>query len=178
MRRQTLPTAAGLAMAAFAIAGPCLGADAPAAAEAPPAGVIVLGPAGPLVMSPDDIAQLPAIHIEAAFDTEHGPRQSAFEGPLLWTVLDHAHAIDVSKPRGFVRQTVLLTGRDGYTAILALGELAPQFESKQVILAEREDGKPLGPDHLRIIVPGDHRGGRSVHDLASIAVVAPLPDKP
>ena len=176
MLNQPLRAASGLAMVAFAIAGPCRGAEP--AAEAQPAGVIVMGPGAPLVMSADDIAQLPAIKIDVAFDTEHGPRQSAFEGPLLWTVLDHAHAIDPAKPRGFVRQTILLTGRDGYTAILALGELAPQFESKQVILAEREDGKPLAPDHLRIIVPGDHRGGRSVHDLASIAVVAPLPDKP
>jgi hypothetical protein len=165
----------GLGLAVLLPAGRAVG-DEPAPAAA--AGVIVLGAGNPMVLSTDDIAKLPAVQVSVSFATDHGQRNSAFEGPLLWTVLDTTHAVDTGKPRGFVRQTVLVTGRDGYTAILAMGEIAPEFEAKQVILADKMDGQDLGGDHLRIVVPGDKRGGRSVHDLASIAVIAPLAEKP
>jgi hypothetical protein len=32
---------------------------------------------------------------------------------------------------------IVILGRDGYRAVLALGEIAPEFGAKQVILAER-----------------------------------------
>jgi DMSO/TMAO reductase YedYZ molybdopterin-dependent catalytic subunit len=91
----------------------------------------------------------------------------------LWTVLDRAGVVGAAKVREQVRQAVLVTGTDGYTAILALGEIAPELEGKQVIVAERMDGQPLSPDHLRIVVPGDKRGARGVHDLARIVVTVP-----
>ena len=39
-----------------------------------------------------DIDQLPPVELSVSFGTGHGPRQARFEGPLLWTVLDHAGA--------------------------------------------------------------------------------------
>jgi DMSO/TMAO reductase YedYZ molybdopterin-dependent catalytic subunit len=101
---------------------------------------------------------------------EHGEHKAQFEGPLLWSLLDRAGAVDASKPGGQVRQTVLITGSDGYTAVLALGEISPEFAAKPVILADRMDGHPLGPEHLRLIVPGERRGGRSVRDVVRISV--------
>ncbi|MBV9825125.1 MAG: hypothetical protein JO001_05565 [Alphaproteobacteria bacterium] len=38
-------------------------------------------------------------------------------------------------------------------------------------MAQQMDGKPLGPDHLRAVVPADKRGGRSVRDVVKIEVV-------
>jgi hypothetical protein len=74
-----------------------------------------------------------------------------------------------------VSQTVLILGRDGYRAVLALGEIAPEFEGEQVILAaERMDDQPLDAEQLRIIVPLDKRGGRSVREVARIEVSMPL----
>ncbi len=119
------------------------------------------------------IAKLPAIQLKISFGTEHGPLHAAFTGPLLWTVLNAAHALDPAAPKSIVREYVLITGADGYTALVALAEIAPAFENKQVILAETMDGKPLGPGHLRVVVPGDARGGRSVRDVVSIAVLTP-----
>ena len=132
---------------------------------------VTLGTAAPVVLSAAELAALPTVSVTVAFGTEHGPRQAQFAGPLLWTVLDHAHAVDPAKPGGQVRQTILLTGLDGYTATLALGEIAPAFEGKMVVVAETMDGKPL--EHPRIVVPGDQRGGRSVRDVARIAVLGP-----
>ncbi len=130
---------------------------------------IQAGSAPPAPMTDEAIAHLPPVKLTVGFDTEHGPRQAEFEGPLLWTVLDQAHAVDPSKGRSHVRQIVTIAGSDGYTAVLALGEISPDFEGKQVILADRMDGKPL--DAPRVVVPGDKHGGRSVHDVIRIAVL-------
>jgi hypothetical protein len=138
-----------------------------------PAGISVGGPAGATVVSAEALAQLPAITLPVSFGTDHGPLHATFQGPLLWSVLVQEKAVDPAHPTDAVRQTVTVTGSDGYTAILALGEISPEFENKQVILAEQMDGKPLGPDHLRMVVPDDRRGGRSVRDVVRIAVSAP-----
>ena len=143
---------------------PAIAADAGLAIQA--------GTAASNTITAEALAKLPTVKLSVAFGTEHGPRQAVFEGPLLWTVLDQAHAVDPAKAGGHVRQFVTLTGSDGYTAVLALGEISPDFEGKQVIVAERMDGKPL--DHPRVVVPGDRRGGRSVHDVVGIAVL-PFP---
>jgi hypothetical protein len=124
----------------------------------------VQGPGGPATLTAEDLAALPSVQVDIA-----GARPASFEGPLLWTVLDHAHAIDPAKFHNQVRQMVLLTGQDGYTAVLAMGEISPEFENKKVIVAERMDGKALGQP--RIVVPGDKRGGRGVHELVRIAVL-------
>jgi len=72
----------------------------------------------------------------------------------------------------------VILGRDGYRAVLALAEIAPEFEAKQVILADHIDGKPLDADHLRVVVPLDKRGGRSVGDVVRIEVTTPpLPNR-
>ena len=63
--------------------------------------------------------------------------------------------INPKQPKLAVRESVLVTGSDGYAALLALGEIAPFFEHKKIILATKMNGKYLGPLHLRIIVPGD-----------------------
>lgn len=73
-----------------------------------------------------------------------------------------AGVIDPAKHREQVSQMIVILGRDGYRAVLALGEITPEFEAKQVILAERMDRKPLDAYHLRVVVPLDNRGGRSV----------------
>ena len=147
----------------------CLAAASSSADPNP--GIDVIGESGrSTVLTASALAQLPAAEVTVSFETEHGAQHGSFEGPLLWTVLDHAGAIETRSPRDAVRRTVLITGRDGYTAILALGEIAPEFEGKRVILAERMDGHSLDPDHLRIVVPGDRRGGRSVRDVVRIAV--------
>jgi DMSO/TMAO reductase YedYZ molybdopterin-dependent catalytic subunit len=148
-------------------------AAAPSTTATPLNGGIVVAPVegAPATLTAADVTQLPSVDVHVSFDTEHGPRQATFSGPLLWTVLDRAHAIDPGKPRDAVRQTIVLTGQDGYTAVLALGEIAPAFENKQVIVAVRMDNEPLAGGHLRVVVPGDTRGGRSVRDVVRIAVM-------
>jgi Oxidoreductase molybdopterin binding domain len=132
--------------------------------------VVVAGPSLDVNFSAEELARLPLVKVRVSMGTMRGTFSGSFEGPLLWTILENAGAVDPKEPRKQAGEAVLVTGRDGYTAVFGAGEIAPEFEGKQIVLAERVDGKPLEPDHLRIVVPGDRRGGRSVRDVVRIAV--------
>jgi DMSO/TMAO reductase YedYZ molybdopterin-dependent catalytic subunit len=97
--------------------------------------------------------------------------KAAFSGPLLWAVLQAGGTVGGKMSNAVVREYAVVTGADGYRAVVALGEVSPAFEGKAVILATQMDGKTLGPGHDRLVVPGEQRGGRSVRDVVSIAVV-------
>jgi DMSO/TMAO reductase YedYZ molybdopterin-dependent catalytic subunit len=161
---RTLAASAMLVMAA---------ATAPSDAAEPQTGIAVVGPSKlPVNLSLRELAELPTTQVQTNFLTEDGRHAATFDGPLLWTVLQKAGVINPAKHREQVSQTVMILGRDGYRAVLAVGEIAPEFEGKQVILAEQMDGKPLDAEHLRVVVPLDKRGGRSVRDVARIEVAA------
>jgi len=55
-----------------------------------------------------------------------------------------------------------------------LAELDPDFSDRQIILADKRDGKPLddkqGP--WRIVAPGDKRPARWIRQVPAIKVVA------
>ena len=152
----------------------CLAATSAARAAEAPAGVVIADQSGATVqvLTPEALAALPQVSVTVATEPGHGPPQRNFTGPLLWTILEAAHLADAAKFRDQVRQTILATGADGYTALVALGEISPEFEGKQVILAARMDGEPLGDGHLRLIVAGDKRAGRGVHDVVRLQLEA------
>ena len=159
--------------AALVVAGAAAFAQpaSPGAPALPPL-VLVIPGRGPLNVAADDLAKLPATPITTSFLTEHGTRTGSFSGPLLWAVLTQFGAVDAEKHRDAVHQALLITGQDGYVAVLAMAEIAPEFEGKQAILATTADGKPLD-GHLRLVVPADRRGGRSVRDVVRIEIVSP-----
>ncbi len=113
------------------------------------------------------IDQLPVVEQAVSFQTGHGNEQATYTGSLLWTLLERTEALS-SDPRTRLRHAITVTGRDGYVAVLALAEIDPEFEGKQVILAYRRDGQPLPGDELRLVVPGDRRGGRSVREVVKV----------
>jgi len=170
----SLAALACLGAAPSRAAGPAP-ADVAAPGPAADAGIVVSGSGRDLTLTAAALAALPSVQLTVPAGTAPGARGRTFDGPLLWTVLARAGAVDPSKHQGDVRGTVVLTGRDGYAAVLALGELSPEFERKQVIVALRADGQPLDPGHLRVVVPGDKRGGRGVHDLVQIGVAEAAP---
>ena len=66
---------------------------------------------------------------------------------------------------------VVATGSDGYSVVLSLAEVDPAFHENQVIVADHRDGQPLGKNGpLQLIVPGDKRPARWVHNLVSISL--------
>jgi len=163
------------------LAGPGFAASpqtppAPPSAESAVSGIAVTGVGGHAAkLTPGALAALPAVSLTISFATGHGEQHGRFSGPLLWTVLSRLGAIDSSSPRVLSHEVVLAIGSDGYAAAIAMGEIAPVFEGKQVILADEMDGHPLAPGHFRIIVPGDRYGGRDVRDVVRIRVLTPPP---
>jgi DMSO/TMAO reductase YedYZ molybdopterin-dependent catalytic subunit len=147
------------------------------AAEPPPASQItVVGPGGAsVVLNPDELARMATTRITVSYETAHGAQNNSFEGPLLWDVLTRTGAIDANKPRDAARPTVMITATDGYAAAVAIGEISPGLEGKQVILAVKMNDKPIEPGHLRIVVPLDHRGERDVHEVTRIEVIGAGP---
>lgn len=113
------------------------------------------------------VQALPQVDTQVSMLTGHGTVQATYRGALLWALLRKTGAIS-SDERSHVRRVVMVTGRDGYTAVLALAEIDPEFEGKPVIVADQQDGQVLKDGQLRLVVPGDKRGGRSVRDIVRI----------
>jgi hypothetical protein len=107
---------------------------------------------------------------EITMMSDHGAEKNSWTGPLLWDVLAAAGVVDPAKPAEQVRLAVRVTGADGYSAVLALGELAPEFGGRPILLADHVDGAPNSGTGLRLLVPGEKRGGRSVRDVVRVDV--------
>jgi hypothetical protein len=63
---------------------------------------------------------------------------------------------------------------DGYKVVFALAEIDPAFAVRDIILADKRDGKPLdakqGP--FRIVAPGDKRGACWVRQVTALRLIA------
>ncbi|MFY9673694.1 MAG: hypothetical protein WAK13_04545, partial [Terriglobales bacterium] len=60
-----------------------------------------------------------------------------------------------------------------YKVAFALAEADPAFATRQIILADKRDGKPLGPKEgpFRIVAPGDKRPARWIRQVTEIKAV-------
>jgi hypothetical protein len=121
-------------------------------------------------LSLDRIAALARTTQRVGFTTGRGEQQNEWAGPLLWDVLDASGLIEGANPREQAHLAVRVTGADGYSAVIALGEISPQFAERPILLADQLNGGPLPEHALRLIVPGDRLGGRSVRDVVRIAI--------
>lgn len=106
-------------------------------------------------------------------------RTDTFTGPTLWNVLQNAGgiAVDTTTSNGVLRNFVVVTGSDGYKAVISAGEISPNFGNRgsQVAVAATSGTLPDPNGFARITAPGDVRGGRYVSNVAGIHVgVAPL----
>jgi DMSO/TMAO reductase YedYZ molybdopterin-dependent catalytic subunit len=119
-----------------------------------------------------DLKAEPATTENVFFHTGHGPVTGSYTGVSLWGLLQKAGLkLDGAAKNDIVRHVVIVTGNDGYSAILALGELDPELGGAQVIVAYESDGKPLERRGVaRLIVPGDKAAARDVERISSIEV--------
>ena len=115
-----------------------------------------------------ELKALPPASADVIYMTGHGEEHARFTGAPLWTLLGEARLADEQGKMPGLRHSVLVTGKDGYAVALAFGEFDPEFEGKAVLLAWQRDGKDL--DTPQLVVPGDKRGGRYVHDVVRIEV--------
>ncbi len=97
---------------------------------------------------------------------------TTWTGALLLDVLNAAVLnLDPNVKNDILRKIIIVTGSDGYQAVIAGGEIEPQFGGEQIIIAYKNDGQLLGSDGFaRLVVPGDKSGGRAVANIVRIEV--------
>jgi DMSO/TMAO reductase YedYZ molybdopterin-dependent catalytic subunit len=151
------------------------GPQAPAATAAPATRSVKLEIAGdvptPVTLTAADLAAMPR---EQAEVTEQDGTRSAYEGVALQEVLKKAGLSFGKQMRGkALAGYVLAEAKDGYQVVFATGELDPDLGGAKVLVADKLNGKALseyqGP--LRLVVPADKEGARSVRMLEKLQVV-------
>jgi len=122
-----------------------------------------------LTLTVADLSADPLVTIHSSFNTSHGVETADYAGMPLWAVLQKAGVVDGTAKGGHLRHGILVTGADGYGVLLSIGEVDPDFANDGAILAVQKDGKAL-EEGIRLVVPGDKNGGRSVRHVVGIEV--------
>jgi hypothetical protein len=117
------------------------------------------------------IANLP--HLTVNVKDHDVPAQ--FEGVALAPLLSSAGIQLGDKLHGArLAEVLIVEAADGYKVAFALAEVDPAFATREIILADKRDGKSLdakeGP--FRIVAPGDKRGARWARQVTVLRVTA------
>lgn len=114
-------------------------------------------------------------HVSISATNTHDKKTSTYEGVPLLDLLQQAGVPAGENLRGkALATTIIITANDGYQVAFSIAELDASIGNHQVIVADREDGKPLPPNvgPLRLVSPDDKRPARWVRMVKSIRVVA------
>jgi hypothetical protein len=119
-------------------------------------------------------AQISALpHVTVSTKDHDTPAQ--FEGVPVSAVLALVGVQLGSTMRGpRLAEALLVEAADNYRVVFALAEFDPGFTGREILLADKRDGKPLdakeGPS--RVIVPGDKRPARWIRQVTSFKILA------
>ena len=94
-----------------------------------------------------------------------------YQGVSLFEVLKRAGAPSEGALRGnALASYVLAKASDGYQVAFTLGEIDPSFGNTPILIADHRDGTALSGNQgsLRLVVPNDHEGARSVRMLETL----------
>lgn len=133
--------------------------------------------ADPASFTPITLAALNQATTETAtFLSGAGQVSDTYTGVSLWTLLqDQGLVTDPAIKNDILRFGVVATGSDGYRALVSLGEIDPAFGNQPDLVAYADTAGQLGPDGsagaMRLVVPGDHAGGRYVSNLVDLRVI-------
>lgn len=132
--------------------------------------------------------QNPAVvtEVTVSFQTGAGPRTETYYGVPLWELINNeissgglqAGNSGQNPKNAFLRQYVLAEATDCYGAVVAIGEIHPNFEGKQVLIAYAKKASDGSIQYLtdtdegfaRLVVPGDKAGGRYISNVRNIVV--------
>ncbi len=120
------------------------------------------------VLSPEALAALPRAEARLGGKT-------VYQGVSLSALLREAGVPQGPRLHGKPMQAfVVVTGKDGYRAVLSIAETDPSFRDGPIILADRLKTGPLAADEgpLRLVIDADARPDRGVRQVLSVAVVA------
>jgi len=88
----------------------------------------------------------------------HDGKEHVYNGVLLADIINEAGALPDNKLSGkSFAKYILIKATDGYRAVIALPEVNAGFNDKNIILADKEDGKPLAEKNRSV---SDHHTRR------------------
>jgi hypothetical protein len=116
------------------------------------------------------IASMPHVTVKVS---DHD-KAVEFEGVPLATVLSKSGIQLGDTLRGpRMAEALLAIAADDYKVVFALSEVDPAFATREIILADKRDGKVLdareGP--FRIVAPGDKRPARWIRQITELRLV-------
>ncbi|MGA2336579.1 MAG: molybdopterin-dependent oxidoreductase [Terriglobales bacterium] len=122
------------------------------------------------VLARADIEALPHVKVTTAASGV----SATFEGVALRAVLEKAGVgFDETMKGKRMASCLLVEAADDYRVVIALPEIDPRFNDKQVILAFLKDGKPLDDKKgsYRIVIPDEKRMARWVRQVTTLKIV-------
>ncbi|MDQ6694758.1 MAG: molybdopterin-dependent oxidoreductase [Chloroflexota bacterium] len=114
---------------------------------------------------------LPAQSVTANF-TEGN---HTYKGPLLLDLL-HGVGGQGTGGRDLLVRYLVATGQGGQKVVLSWGEIDPIFAGTKVLVAYSQDGADM--PSLRLVIPSDKSGARSLQGLTQVEVATVAPAKP
>lgn len=171
-------------MLLFSVAAPALaqapaGRNTSAAAPARAAdGLLIAGDLPrPRTLRVDELKALPS---RTATWTQHGKAHTVVGLPLEQVLAqagyDRGPMSKEMAPRdkrpGF-KLAIVASAPDGFQAVFSAAEITSGMGKTEVLCIWEMDGKPLPPEQgpLRLVVPSDGEGSRSIHNLARLDVI-------
>jgi hypothetical protein len=160
----------GLLGAALCACCTLLAQDAKPSTATPQASLVLSAESASVTLSPGDFRDLP--HVSLTVHNSHTDAAETYSGVPLAVLLAKANAPLGKELRGKAMTSyVIATGSDGYSAVLSLAEVDPDFHGGQVMVSDTRDGQPLGKNGpFQLIVSDDKRPARWVHNLISITL--------
>ncbi|MGH2561543.1 MAG: molybdopterin-dependent oxidoreductase [Thermomicrobiales bacterium] len=127
----------------------------------------------PAQLTVADLQLLPAQTVAVTFESGEGTQQYSYTGVRVAAVIEQAGLVlNPDQKNDQLRKYLVFTAKDGYETVISWGEIDPNFGNAPYLLAWEEDGQPLtgedGP--IRLVTPGDVRGGRYVTGVIRIEV--------
>ena len=125
----------------------------------------------PTELTMADLAALPQVTEAVTFLSSGEERQVTYTGAALWPILESAGLMEGVAHNAELRRTIEVTASDEYAVVFSVGEIHPDFGATPILLAVTADGAPLAEgEGFRLVVPGDTRGARYVHNITAITL--------
>ena len=138
--------------------------------SAPVDSLVIKSASKSVTFSVADFHALP--HVTISVHNGHTGATETYSGVPLATLLAKVNAPLGNELHGEAMTNYLIaTGSDGYSVVLSLAEVDPDFHGGEVMVADTRDGQLLGENGpFQLIVSDDKRPARWVHNLTSISL--------
>ena len=110
-------------------------------------------------------------HVTLTVHNEHAKKDETYSGVPLIELLTRLGVPEKPHGRDF-RLYLVAEGSDGYQVVYSVAEATPDVHDGTVIVADAQDGRPIGNDGpLKLVATGEKRPARWVRNLVGIRVM-------